>query len=396
MNRIDDARQFYNLSARRFSDHYLAYVQAHEADFAALDEDLANLLRALASYNRLQAWSDVLRLVRALDIFLDTRGHWIELRFWLEQIINRDKAIDDPAAWMDIVLSLAGVTSSQGDRVKAEELYQEVIRLAEQIDDKDRLGSAHYGLSTVYINQGRSDEARECMKQALRLAQQTENQTQESAIRYFLEATDPSSDAAEASPRILNIAGQIAGGLGSSGKAFGYSLRAWGCLMLNKYGRARQCYVDALEQCRGEGDAQGTAFVLYQLGLIAALEDDLEMALEYYRQSESIARHLKDHTGLVLLCSSIGMVYLRQQRFDLALPYLEQSVMLARNSGDQEQLADNLYWLGYAVANTGDPRQAEQIFEEGLAIFRQLGSREAQKVRSVLSRLRQRMGREYG
>jgi uncharacterized protein HemY len=120
------------------------------------------------------------------------------------------------------------------------------------------------------------------------------------------------------------------------------------------------------------------------------------MALEYYRQSESIARHLKDHTGLVLLCSSIGMVYLRQQRFDLALPYLEQSVMLARNSGDQEQLADNLYWLGYAVANTGDPRQAEQIFEEGLAIFRQLGSREAQKVRSVLSRLRQRMGREYG
>ena len=357
---------------------------------------MANLLRALASYSRLQAWSGIVRLVRALDIFLDTRGYWAELRFWLGQIVNHDQATDDPTARLDVLISLAGVTSSQGDRVRAEELYQEVIRLAEQVGDKDRLGSAHYGLSTVYISQGRSDEARECLKQAFRLARQTENQTRESVIRYFLEATDLSSDAAEASPRILSVVDQIAGRLGNSGKEFTCALRGWGYLILNKYDRAHQCYLDALETCREKGDAQGTAFVLYQLGLIAELEDDLEMALEYYRQSESIARQLKDHTGLVLLCSSIGMVYLRQQRFDLALPYLEQSVMLARNSGDQEQLAENLYWLGYAVANTGDARQAEKIFEEGLAIFTQLGSREAQKVRGVLSRLRQRTGREYG
>jgi len=161
---------FFQESASRFAQHYLVYAQAHEDDFEALDEELANLLRTLASYSRLQAWSDIVQLVRVLDIFLDTRGHWTELRFWLEQIVNNDQATDDPTARLDVLFSLAGVTSSQGDRVRAEELYQEVIRLAEQVGDKDRLGSAHYGLSTVYINQGRSDEARECLKQALRLA----------------------------------------------------------------------------------------------------------------------------------------------------------------------------------------------------------------------------------
>ena len=185
----------------------------------------------------------------------------------------------------------------------------------------------------------------------------------------------------------MSIVDQIAGRLGNSGKEFTYALRGWGYLILSKYDRAHQCYLDALETCREEGDAQGTAFVLYQLGLIAELEDNLEMALEYYRQSESIARQLKDHTGLVLLCSSIGMVYLRQQRFDLALPYLEQGVMLARNSGDQEQLAENLHWLGCAVANTGDVRRAERLFEESLGIFTQLRSPEAQKVRGVLAQL---------
>jgi tetratricopeptide (TPR) repeat protein len=395
MNTLSEQQAFFRESARRFSDHYLAFAQAHEADFVALDGDLANLLRALVSYNRLRAWSDIVRLVQALDIFLDTRGYWTALRFWLEQIVNHNEAIDDPTTRMEILWSLAGVTSSQGDRGRAEELYQEVIHLAEQVNDRGRLGSAYYGLFTVYTNQGESDKARECLERVLALAQQTGDQTQESVARYFLQATDLSRNAAESSPQILNIVTRIAKGLGHFGKAFTSSLRAWCYLVLGKNSRARQHYLSALEHLRQEGDAQGTAFVLYQLGLIAELEDDLETALEYYRQSESIARQMYDRTGLMLLYSSIGMVYLRQQRFDLALPYLEQSVRLARNSGDQGQVAENLYWLGHAAANTGDPERAEQLFEESLAIFTQLGSSEAQKVRDVLSQLRQVMNQEH-
>ena len=96
------------------------------------------------------------------------------------------------------------------------------------------------------------------------------------------------------------------------------------------------------------------------------------------------------------LYSAIGLVYLQQQRFDLARPYLEQSVTLEREAGDQRQVAENLYWLGYAVANTGDLEQAEQVFEESLAVFTRLDSPRAPDVRQALSRLRAVRSQEDG
>jgi len=64
------------------------------------------------------------------------------------------------------------------------------------------------------------------------------------------------------------------------------------------------------------------------------------------------------------LYSTIGLLYLKQERFDLARPYLEQSVDLAQEFGDQRQIAENLYWLGYAAANTGETKRAKQIFKK--------------------------------
>jgi len=396
MNILVEYQAFFQASACRFADHYLAHVQDHILDLPALDEEVNNLFRALATYRSLQAWHDIAQFVRALDVFLDTRGYWAELRFWLEQTVDHIEAIDDPIARLDILLNLAGITSSQGDRSKAEELYHRIIQLAEQVDYRNCLGTAYYGLYTVYLNQGRSDEARECLEQVLTLDQQDGDQTLENIGRCFLEATDLSEGATEASPRVLSLAGQLTRELGPSGEVFTSSMRAWLHVMLGKYGRGRQLYQKVLKRLRQEGDAQGTAFVLYQLGLIAALEDDLTSALNYLLESEAIARKMDDCTGLILLCPSIGLVYMRQGRFNLALPYLEQSITLARQSGDEGQVAENLYWLGYAVANTGDPEQAEQIFGKSLAIFTQLGSPEAQKVRDVLSQLRQVMSQGYG
>lgn len=163
-----------------------------------------------------------------------------------------------------------------------------------------------------------------------------------------------------------------------------------------RYEQARHQYLEALELAREEGERQGEALALYQLGQIAHWEGDLPLALDCYRQSEAIARQMDDRTGLMALYSAIGLVYLQQQRFDLAHPYLEESVTLEREAGDQRQVAENLYWLGYAVANTGDLEQAEQVFQESLAIFTCLGSPRAQDAREALSRLHAVMGQEDG
>jgi tetratricopeptide (TPR) repeat protein len=393
MNTLAEQQIFFQASARRFADHYKAYAQAHEADFNVLEEELDNILRALGTYRNLQTWFDIVCFVQALDDFLDGRGHWTELRFWLEQIANHSEASDDLTTRLQLLCSLARVTSAQGDLDKAEALYQKAIDLAEQANDKTHLGPAYYGLYSVYLNRGKPHKARIFLEKVEAIAQQAGDQIQEKFASYFLKASNLPSQGEKGLPTILNSLGQIAKRLGRFGKAHTLSMRAWAHLVLEQYGRARKYYLQALEYVKQERDAQGTAFVLYQLGLIATMEDDLGEALAYFQESKSTAEQLNDETGLLLLYTSIGLLYMRQERFDLARPYFEQSVILARSSGHQQEIANNLYWLGYAVANTGDLARAEQLFQESLAVFTQLDPSEAKKVQSALSRLHTVMSR---
>lgn len=401
MNTLAEQQALFRESARRFADHYLAHVQDHILDYPTLDEELDNLFRALATYSRLQAWLDVAHLVQALGIFLDTRGYWAEHRFWLEQALNHSEVLDGhPTLRIEILESLAHIISSQGDRDTAQDLYQAVIRLAEQDQDELHLARAYYGLGTVYFGAGQMDKAQSCWERALSLADHIGDEVQAPVIRYFLGSLNLSGADTDRAPKEMDsavrLAAKIAPRLGLVGKTLLVQLRAMTYFAQGRHDQARHHYLEALELAREEGERQGEALALYQLGQIAHHQGDLPAALDYYRQSEAIAKELDDRTGLMALYSAIGLVYLQQQRFDLARPYLEQSVTLEREAGNQEQVAENLYWLGYAVANTGDPRQAEQVFEESLAVFTRLDSPRAQDVRQAVRRLRAVMGQDDG
>jgi tetratricopeptide (TPR) repeat protein len=82
------------------------------------------------------------------------------------------------------------------------------------------------------------------------------------------------------------------------------------------------------------------------------------------------------------------MVHLQMDHYDLARPHLEQCVSMLREDGDQERIADNLYWLGYALANTGDLDLAEQAFDESRKLFIEINPERVSNVDETLSRLR--------
>jgi adenylate cyclase len=387
MDNLTFGRDHYHKSAHRFADHYHAYAQAHQVRLIMLDEELDNILLALDIYKQNHMWSDIIDFVLILDDFLETRGYWSVCQFWLEQIVDHNEVLDNPVVYLQILHNLADVTSAQGDLDKAKELYQEVIKLAEQANDKTFVGSADYGLFSLHQNQGRLEESRRFLEQVPALAQQTDNQAQEQIAGYFLETINLSERDEKKLPQILNLVRQIAKTLGQTGQAHALSMRAWVYLRFKQYGQARRYYLKALAHVRQNKDAQGTAFILYQLGLIAALENDLKTAMTYFQESRVIAEQINQETGLLHLYSSIGLLYLKQESFHLARPYLEQSVTLANKFGDRQQVAENLYWLGYVAANTGEPAQAEHIFRESLAIYTRLGSPEVEKVENTLAQL---------
>jgi tetratricopeptide (TPR) repeat protein len=391
MTQIDEFNQIYNRSAHRFAEHYRSYVQTYQTNFGMLDEDLENIIYALNTFKHADMWLDTTYFVLTLDDFLEVRGYWKERRFWLEQIVEHNKTFDNLKVRTQILQSLAEVTSAQGSLEKAEQIYWQVVDLAKEINDNTHLAAAYYSLYSLYQNQGQLDKAQSLLEQVSTLAQQTDNQVQEKVAHYFLEIVKSFRKERKESPKLLSLVGQISAILGQAGKAHTLSMRAWVHLKLNQYGQAKRYYLKALEIVRQNKDAQGIAFVLYQLGLIASLENDLTTALTYFQESRLITEQINSQTGLLLLYSTMGLIYLKQGHFDLALSYLEESVVLAQHSGDQQQIAENLYWLGYAVANTGEPEYAVEIFRESLEIFIKLNSPEADKVKDTLTRLQVRL-----
>jgi tetratricopeptide (TPR) repeat protein len=390
----------YSKSAQRFAGHYRSYAHDYKVDFIVLDEELGNLIRALAIYNHLQAWLDLAQLIQELGVYLDTRGYWDEHRFWLEKAIAYKDMIRDPITKMGVMEDLATIVNSQGDRNLARGLYQEVITIAEQEKDEMRLARAYFGLGVVNLNLDKKEEARACWEKALGIAERIKDEIQIVSIRFFLgslpfvEAETQNAPKAKQFPATPTIL--VASQAGGAGKTLSTQLRAMKYFMQGRYRQARSKYLEALDLAREEGERQGEAFSLYQLGQISHLENNLLSAMDYYRQSESIAKQIGDHTGLRSLYSAMGLACIQQQRFDLARSYLEQSVVLEREADDQMQVAEKLYWLGYALANSGELERGKSSFEESLVLFDRLKSPRVKDVRDVLSRLGALMDRENG
>jgi len=96
---------------------------------------------------------------------------------------------------------------------------------------------------------------------------------------------------------------------------------------------------------------------------------------------------MNDHVGLALIYSVVGLVYIRQNRFDLSRPYLEESVRLEREYGHTPALGENLFWLGYALANTGDLARGKACFQEAKSIFLKTDPERVREIDEVIDQL---------
>lgn len=150
---------------------------------------------------------------------------------------------------------------------------------------------------------------------------------------------------------------------------------------------ASTLYCEALQLATTLADERGKALAMFHLGEIARVQDRIDEALHYLRQSEDIARRMDDQTGLASIYASLGRLYLYQEQYSLALPNLRECVLLESAWGETRILAENLYWLGYALANTGRIEEAQDCFLRARAIFMHMDQERVTDVDRALARL---------
>jgi tetratricopeptide (TPR) repeat protein len=115
---------------------------------------------------------------------------------------------------------------------------------------------------------------------------------------------------------------------------------------------------------------------LWELGEKAYNAGSYREALSYYERSLTLCGANLECTASDL--NGIGAVYEALDDDKKALPYYEQALAAARKSNNRDLIATNLYNVGAVYSRTFHQyEKALGLFEESLAIFRELDSKES-------------------
>jgi predicted ATPase/DNA-binding XRE family transcriptional regulator len=110
----------------------------------------------------------------------------------------------------------------------------------------------------------------------------------------------------------------------------------------------------------------GTAFIAYPQG-------DYARMAELAAQDLEVANRSGDPMDLRNALTIAGLVAMCRSNFAQALAPLTEALDICRGLGHTWQLATSYMNLGNAVLHSGDSEHARELFEEGLAVYRELG-----------------------
>jgi len=375
---------------RQFVDYYASLAEEQQRDLGAQGEELPNYLIALQTALARHWWRDLGIILFALDNALVDAGHATAYRHWLEAALQAEEIAQSPPSrqlYLALLDSYATVVQMLGASETAIAVYHRILALVERggASDDELLANTYFGLGTTYLLRHQSSEAHLAWEKAAALARQVGDPVIPALIEYLQSASQGSNIADVAFPE---TAKKPAGTLRLWWRYVADHLRAYKLIRAGRHEEAQSAYRDLVAQAQVLHDQQGLALALFLLGEIAAVNDQDDRAFQLLRRSEAIAARMNDHIGLALIYSSMGLMNLKQGRFDRGRPYLEESVRLEREHGGTQALADALFWLGYARANTGDLAGGEACFLEARALFAAHRPGRLPDVDEVLGRLR--------
>jgi len=379
------SKKIYAQAEQRLVALCVEYTQAHPMAPDLLGSELPNILVAIQICEKRRDWVTLGLLIHAADQALLNAGRKDEYLRWLE-IVLADTGVATNGDVRDLYLALmddyATTLNSAGERDRALALYRRM--LGEAHDDRLMQAFGHMGLATIQLSANQPELARQHLQQARVISQQLNEPSIVNFANYFLGEPGDHADV---------LAGVELPHQNRVPKAASWRRYMW-CQMQamrhcqnREYSAAINLYQEAIKLALDLGDEQGRALALYQLGEIARVQDRLDEALVLLHQSEDIASRLKDHTGLASIYASTGRLHLFQAHYDLALPYLRESVSLESQWGETEAMGENLYWLGYAEANTGHVAEAQVSFHHARSIFERVAPNRVADVDQVLARL---------
>jgi class 3 adenylate cyclase/tetratricopeptide (TPR) repeat protein len=129
----------------------------------------------------------------------------------------------------------------------------------------------------------------------------------------------------------------------------------------------------ALAAHESEGDEEAIASVSVELGRLLFFEERREEAFGHVERALEVGERLRLTDVVVQGLINKGLLY--QGRPNESVGLMRQALLMAEESGDERGAIRAFMNLGFLLAIAGRSREAEEVFERGIALARRRGDR---------------------
>lgn len=141
------------------------------------------------------------------------------------------------------------------------------------------------------------------------------------------------------------------------------------------YDDAEKCYMESLKLARRLRNTAGSAEALIGLGSVAWRQGDLGLAQQLFGEGQALAERADSMDGLADAYNGLGVVAFDQGDFITSRDHLEKSLRVAQDGAESWRVARNFGNLAKALNYLGETNKARDYCEIAYELFLQIGDR---------------------
>ena len=319
---------------KRLVNYMLPYIQTHQRDYEALEQEASNILAALDTAIVLEMQYELIEGTIMLVPFMRVRGRYAQAEHYLQQALNATIALNDEERQTTVLRHLATFAELHGDNPLAERYSQQGLVIARRLNQIDAVSALLTTLGLAAFHRGDHAQAQTCYEEALLIARQL--------------------GTSERVCTLLSYLGEVA-------------------LFQGNFTQAEALCQEGLALARQIGHQELTSLLLASLGAVAGRQSNYVQAEPYLLEGLALARQLGHRELQSRLLSNLGVITHHLGNYEQAEAYLQEALALARQIGHRVQFCRLLTNLGGFAIRQGDYTQAERYLQEGIELARQFG-----------------------
>jgi tetratricopeptide (TPR) repeat protein/transcriptional regulator with XRE-family HTH domain len=327
------------------------------------------------------------RLSDTLSRYLYAGGHYPEAVTIHSQARAVAQHTGNRAAEANALNYLGTVHWRQSRYQEAADHLQQALALYRQAGERAAQARPLDNLGAICFFQGRYREAIGLRRQALAIYRETGDPVGESIALNNLGVSEERQGRYDLAARHYGQALAIAADVGNSHLECAV-LVGLGIIGLRR-GRYRQAADNlhrALVMSREIGYRAAEAEALTRIGDVCLRRGDPEEASGHLREALSLCQEIGSRSGEADALNSLGEMLLATGQPDRARAEHNAALDLAARTGDKYQQARAHHGIGQACRAGGDVGGACRHWQQALALFTELGTPEADQVRTQLAR----------